>query len=164
MPLIKNIDFDNIIISSLDHAITRLKSQPTTAPTIHQIHRPAHQQDTLSIRLSVPSEYRNIISHLKETMDTFLRQNYAQDYHPAYRVRQKPMDHISLAYCRNILLESGDARLPERLLSDIQALAEKTIKITETPPEWFIVLYEADRSEDVSISHKFRELKRWKVA
>jgi hypothetical protein len=99
--------------------------------------------------------------HLKRSIDDFRRTINDECAHnvPEYKLREKPMDHISLSY-------RVAEDLPKFILEKIYELScnhlEQHLKKDVDDTEWEICFYEVEKSSTLS-SHVFFPLKRWKL-
>jgi hypothetical protein len=177
---------------------------------IQKIRRPEHAPRTLSIHLSVGEKLRSIISDFQQSVDQTLHslRNMngltASDHdqknsidassmpwpdlarHPAFQIRGKAMDHISLAYI-NKHVHINNALGSEMLASPtdngvsttalkleaLHQLADQMITLPSSKVEekredrrsrWRIVFYEVvHKSDTLERSHEFRQLCEWNI-
>ncbi|KAI3661768.1 hypothetical protein MP638_003776 [Amoeboaphelidium occidentale] len=135
---------------------------------------------SLSVKVDAPAELKDIVArfqkHMDQRMKTFLETHHGvtdsvelRSKFDTFFIRPKPMDHISLAYIRPNSLYHDDGSLVEelnenemdfliKLSQDFQILADKNVG-------WYVVLYEVDHKSDIlGVPHKFREIRKWKIA
>lgn len=173
-------------MKSLDSIVSTATLPLKSAPKLLGVQLSKNQaSDSLQIGLEPPRILKDFVLAFKQAVDELIRIHYLKEdaasveqqqqasnsttmstssYPPSFRVRHKPVDHVSLAYLRNVRSSAGGDRLSEQTLISLEMMAKEIVKLETVPDEWFMVLYQVNRSDDINTSHKFRELKRWKVA
>jgi hypothetical protein len=158
----------------LEHRLNQLLvSVEKPSVSKHSLHVRLASPRSLSILLNVSEELKNLVDEFKRGLSPFveeyIKHEEVEELRAAFTVRQKPMDHISLAYTRPKNVYNGCERefaeeIDEVSIREMHRLAEEMKIHEQQVDEWFVVLHKCDyKSDNLTTPHKFKEVRRWKV-
>lgn len=127
----------------------------------------------MRVHVQTDASWQNLVAHFRDSWSRNVYSKSADEHHvdveqlKRFRVRCKPMDHLSLAYLRDVsMLELPTAHdgLSMQVMDELYHEALKTIKMPEQELRWSIALHELTfKSHSVHTMHEMPLIRRWYI-
>ncbi|KAI3629395.1 hypothetical protein MIR68_012600 [Amoeboaphelidium protococcarum] len=134
------------------------------------------QQVSCSVKLQTPQSYKDMVEELQTVWASYVQPHLHSNTDSIeqlkrFQIRQKPIDHISLAYTRDVSLMVNGYRMDPDKIKRLYRQAKQTIDLRVNNDErvdptqmWSVALYELkEKSTTVLRKHQFQCIKRWYI-